>query len=86
MSDILAVTYDDAIAVTPSDTTDDPAGPFAGLQCTGTAGLAKIITGAGRTATIFLPQGICTPIAARRVFTTGTAATSIIGLRAQPFS
>jgi hypothetical protein len=31
MSDLWAETYDYAVAVTKSDTVDDPAGPFAGL-------------------------------------------------------
>jgi hypothetical protein len=31
MSNLLATTYDYAVAVTKSDTVDDPAGPFAGL-------------------------------------------------------
>ena len=31
MSNVAAATYDYAVAITESDTVDDPAGPFAGL-------------------------------------------------------
>jgi hypothetical protein len=34
MSTLHAVTYDYPVAVTKSDTVNDPAGPFAGLLCT----------------------------------------------------
>jgi len=86
MSDIMAVTYEDAVAVTQSDNTNDPKGPFAALQCTGTAGLAKVTTKQGTAVSIYLPQGVIVPIAVRRVWSTGTAATSIIGLLAVPLS
>ena len=44
MSDIGAITYTNAVAVSQSDTVNDAAGPFAGLQATTAAGLAKVTT------------------------------------------
>ena len=50
MSNILAITYESAIATTPSDTVNDPAGPFAGLYI-GVAGTYVVTTIRGTKAT-----------------------------------
>jgi hypothetical protein len=87
MSDIAAVTYTNAVAVTVSDTTADPAGILAALQCTGTAGLAKVQPANGSAAVvIYLALGVVVPLAVSRVWSTGTAATNIIGFKAMPIS
>ena len=86
MSTILAVTYDSAVAVSASDSVADPAGPFAGFY-TGTGGDISVAlekTGATVVFASTAPGTIVTvPIA--RVNSTGTAATSILGLQALPF-
>jgi hypothetical protein len=82
MSDIGAVTYEGAAAVTPSDTTADPGGPFAGLQATTAAGLAKVQTlGSNDAVTVYLVLGVILPLAVTRVWSTGTAATGIVGFK-----
>lgn len=86
MSNIDAVTYYDGAAITASDGTDDPAGPFAALQATTAAGTASVIfTGGSSSAvTVYLPLGVIVPVAVRRVRSTGTTATGVTGLRAFP--
>jgi hypothetical protein len=79
MSNLLARTYDDLVAVTVSDTTADPAGPFACLLVTA-AGTLKISTVAHPTSSVTLAgtvvgQQINTPI--QRVWSTGTSATAL---------
>jgi hypothetical protein len=83
MSNILAVTYDQAVAVTKSDSTNDPAGPFAGLYVA-TAGNVKFNDIAGNTITVTsAPVGVI-PIATLRVWSNGTSGT-VYGLFALPF-
>ena len=83
MSSILAVTYDGAVAVTPSGTTNDPAGPFAGLLVT-TAGTLSFVDVRGNTIVMTMPVvGQIIPIACKRV-NTGNAAV-VLGLYAMPF-
>ena len=84
MSDIRAVTYEHAIAVSPSDTVNDPAGPFAGLHCTGTAGLATVWTRSG-SVQVYLLQGVVLPLLVYRVGVTGTSATGVLGMKALPY-
>ena len=86
MSTIQAVTYEGSIAVTASDTTDDPNGPFAGIH-TGAGGDIKIrdITGAD-TILYSCAAGVIMPTACKRVWSTGTATPSkIVGLYAIPY-
>lgn len=81
----IARTYDDMVAVTPSDTTADPGGPFAGLLVTG-AGALKVTTRVGTTVTlasVIVGQEIHVPI--QRVWSTGTVAT-VVGLPATPYT
>ncbi len=92
MSNILAVTYEGAAAVTPSDSAIDPAGPFAGLWVLVT-GTLKFMTIRGDTVTltsaevtqIIVGNGGFIPIAVNRVWATGTTAT-VLGLLAKPYA
>jgi hypothetical protein len=85
MSNILAITYDDAIAVTASDSVNDPAGPFAGFY-TGSGGTIKVTTIKGTTATFTNTQaGVIMTVPILRVWTTTTAATGVLGMVALPF-
>lgn len=73
------IAYDDAKAVTVSDGTDDPNGPFAGLYCL-TAGTAKLTTyasGANSATAISVPMlaGQYFNVTVRRVWSTGTTGT-----------
>jgi hypothetical protein len=79
MSDIRAVSYQGGAAVTQSDSAADPNGPFAALSATG-AGNAKVTCVDGSTITIAIAVGIPFPIEVTRVWSTGTAATGIVGL------
>ena len=82
MSNISASVFDQAVATTPSNTTDDPALPggnsFAGLYCTAT-GTLKINDGRGQPV-VFPAVAIgLIPVRCRRVWSTGTTAT-VMGL------
>lgn len=84
MSNILATTYDAALAVTVSDSTADPAGPFAGLLVI-TAGTVKFTDQQGNTTTCgSLAAGTVIPVVVSRVWSTGTAG-AVVGLRAEPY-
>lgn len=80
----ILIDYDGATAVTQSDSTPDPAGPFAALTAT-TAGTAKVITVRGQTVTIALALGIPFPLAVTQVFSTGSTASGIVGLYRLPY-
>jgi hypothetical protein len=85
MSDIYSLLFEDQQAVTPSDTVNDPNGPFAGLHIGG-SGTVRIINGRGRDVTIVGCQaGTIYPYPVVRVFTTTTTATSILGLSAPAY-
>jgi hypothetical protein len=72
--------YDGVSAVTPSDTVNDPAGPFAGLYVT-VAGNLKLTDATGvTTGPVAVPIGEL-PVRVVRVWATGTTAT-VLGLRA----
>ena len=85
MSNIQAVVYTDAVAVTVSDTTADPAGPFASLLCT-VAGTLKISTirQPNSSVSLVVVAGQVIPIVTQRVWSTGTSST-VVGLTALPF-
>lgn len=88
MSSVAAITFERCTAVTSSDTTDDPNGPFGGFYV-GASGAIHIITLAGDS--VILPAvntGVIYPIAIRRVGTsaTGTTATGIYGVGSYPFA
>ena len=77
----VVLVYEDAAAVTPSDASADPAGPFASLLVTGagTVKLHKLVGTDVSLAAVVVGQEI--HIATQRVWSTGTSAT-IIGLKA----
>ncbi len=69
-----------AVAITPHDSNDltDPCSGF----YVGVAGAVKVITASGETVTFAnVVAGIVVPLAITRVFSTGTAATGIVGLK-----
>jgi len=71
--------YDNAVAVTVSDTTDDPNGPFAGLWCltSGTARVTLYASAANGSAAVSVPltAGQYFPVSIRRVWSSGTSGT-----------
>jgi hypothetical protein len=85
MSNILSITYDDAIAITASDSVDDPSGPFAAFH-TGTGGTIKVTTIKGNSVALTnLPAGIVYTLAIKRVWSSTTTATGVFGMVALPF-
>jgi hypothetical protein len=85
MSNIMAIVFEGAVAVTKSDTTADPAGPFAGLY-TGAGGDIKVTTVRGQSVTLAgTAAGITIAIACTRVWSTGTTPTNVLGLQAGPY-
>jgi len=85
MSNIQAITYEGGAAVTVSDTFADPAGPFAGFFV-GVAGAVVIQTIRGDKLTLAACNaGVVYTIAITRVWSTGTNASSIVGLIALPY-
>lgn len=73
------------MAVTPSDATNDPAGPFAGFFVGG-AGAVKVHTVRGRDVVLTgCLAGTVYEVAITRVWSTGTTATNVLGLVAVPF-
>jgi len=84
MSNILAITYDGAPAITASDTADDPGGPFAGLLVTATGDLTFIDNRGNAVALTAVAANTIINIATRRVKSTGLTAT-VRGLIALPF-
>lgn len=85
MSTIDAVTYYDAVTITPSDTPPATQVVYAGLGCTG-AGTAAVVTSRGNTVTISLAVGLVYPLAVVQVKATGTSATGIVGMKQAPAS
>lgn len=84
MSTINAITYDDAVAITPSDSTVF-AQPFAGFY-TGSGGTIKVTTVRGTVcAFASLPAGVIVPLAIKQVWSTNTGATGIFGMVAMPY-
>jgi hypothetical protein len=85
MSDIRAITYESGAAVTASDTTNDPAGPFAAIY-SGTGGDIKVTPLSGPAYVLpGTPAGVIIPVAVRFVWLTGTAATGVVGLSVPPY-
>jgi len=83
MSNIMAQVYENAYAVTVSDTAADPVGPFAGLMVS-VAGTLKIHTVGGQDVAFTVVAGQLVQIATQRVWSTGTSAT-VIGLASPPY-
>lgn len=76
--------YEDAAAVTPSDTTAQYTSPAGGLivQVSGTV---KLITSRGSIVTIGAAAGVEIHLAWLKIFATGTSATGIVALIGGPF-
>jgi hypothetical protein len=84
VSNILAVTYEDQIPVTASDSTNDPAGPFAGFCCD-VGGVIKFTNIRNRTVTKTVLAGVIYPWPILRVWSATTAASGIHGMIAPPW-
>lgn len=73
-----------ALAVTPSDAANlvppagDPNKAARAIYVGGTAGALKVDMADGTTVTLTVPTGIYLPIAVKKVYATGTAATGIV--------
>ena len=81
-SERIMLPADDLVAVTKSDATADPGGPFRGILV-GVAGVVKLTTNAGTTVTLgsgVLAAGVIHPIRFTRVWSTTTTATDIYGI------
>jgi hypothetical protein len=78
---VQAVTADGAVAVTKSDATNDPSGPFVGFYVGG-SGDVKVTTLRGQNITLPAVQGgMVIHLAILRVWNSTTSATGIIGLQ-----
>lgn len=85
MSDIQAITYTGARAVTTANSGTDAAAPFAGLLVTAT-GTVKFTAVDGSVITLSTTSvGQIIPIATQLVWTTGTSATVLGLIAAGPF-
>ncbi len=85
MPGIQDITYENATAVTASDTTADPAGPFAAFYV-GTTGNVKVTTIRGNSVVFTnVPQGTTVRVAISRVWITGTTASTVLGLSQIPY-
>lgn len=76
-----------SVAVTQSDGTDDPAGPFIGFYVGSTGGGTAITFVDGTGASVTWPvvtAGLMYMIQVKRVKVTGTTASSIFGLTGSP--
>jgi hypothetical protein len=83
MSDVKAVTYEDAIALTASDTAN--IGPYAAIY-TGSGGNITVTTLAGtKTQLAGTAAGIIIPLAFTRLWATGTTPTNVCGMVAVPY-
>jgi len=67
-----------AFAVTPSDSVDDPNGPFTELVV-GVAGNLTVVTLGGSTVTYAAVAGQRIQVRVRRVKSTGLTATGVVG-------
>lgn len=83
MSDPRAISYEDAIAITPSDTTTF-AKPYAGFIC-GVAGNVQITTMRNRQAIIPCNAGVVYTFPFLQMWATNTTATGILAVSAQPY-
>ncbi len=80
MSRHVSICYDDAVAVSKSDSAADPAGPFAAFY-TGEGGDIKVTTLRGTAITFkSTAAGTIIPVPISRIWSTGTAATTPLGM------
>lgn len=81
MINVVTVTYQGAVAPTKSDTVNDPLGPFAAFYV-GATGDVKVTTEKGQDVVFkAVPAGTTVAISHTRVWSTGTASTSILCLQ-----
>ena len=79
------ITYEGAVAPTPSDTVNDPHGPFAAIYV-GSGGNIQVTTLRGQTALfVAVPTGTTLRIACLRVWSSNLGAGSLLGLQAMPY-
>lgn len=83
MSDIKAVQLLGGTPVTPDDDNNDPAGPFDAFQATTAEGLVKLHTYNGDDVTMYAILGRMYFVKFTRVWSTGTAATGVLGFTQQ---
>lgn len=77
----VVIAYDYPVAVTSSDTTDDPAGPFAGLLVSAAGNIVVYpLNGPSANFTIAVVAGQEVHFPVRRIGATGTTAT-VLGLK-----
>lgn len=80
----VALDFDSAIAVTANDSTDDAHGPFAAFY-TGSGGAIKVHTCRGDDVTFSsTAAGAVIKCAIKRVWSTGTVATGVLGMFGPP--
>ena len=84
MSDILAVTYEDVQLVTPSDSRAQYAQPPAGFMVNA-AGTVMLVTARGSVIQLTVNAGVVYPISFTWIKSTGTSATGINALVANPY-
>lgn len=85
MSNVLAISYDDQVPITASDSVDDPAGPFAGFY-SGAGGTIKYTNIKGRNVTLAnVVPGVIYPFPCNRIWSTTTTATGVHGCIALPY-
>lgn len=84
MSGINVVTYESAVAVTPSDTAVNSV-PFAGLYVGGGGDVTLLTVRKQQVLFKAVPTGTFMRIACVQVFATGTSATNIVGLGQLPY-
>lgn len=84
MSSVLAVSYEDIQNVTASDTVNVPGNVAAGFGCD-VAGNIAVITLKGTTVTRTCLAGVWYTCAITRIKSTGTTATGLFAIYAQPY-
>ena len=85
MSDIDAITYDDALTITPSDSTQQLTTPAAGLNVQ-VAGTVTLLTARKTKVTIGAAAGVNIGLAFLQIYATGTTATGITALIKSPYA
>lgn len=82
MSDIRAVSYAGGYTTTPSDSTNDPSGPFAAFEATDSAGIVKVTCVDGSVVSVYCLRGVPKTLEVLRIWSTGTSPSTVIGYKA----
>lgn len=85
MSNIQAISYEDIVSVSPSDTVVQFGTKPAAAFMAAVGGTITITTARNTKQQITINAGVIYPIAIKQVWSTGTAASSIVGLMALPY-